>query len=159
VSIGTELQVVCQAQLAKKDGVPFEKQHENLRRGDVIGIVGYPGRTNPKNKPEGELSIFATQVTLLSPCLHMLPGVRFPFSDGEQRCAQLLSLDGRVVADLLLNRARMRYLDLLWNDKSREALWQRSRMVRFIRDCRSKRWISTIHKLTTRYSLSRASVH
>jgi len=30
----------------------------------------------------------------------------------------------------------MRYLDLLWNDKSREALWQRSRMVRFIRDCK-----------------------
>ena len=29
----------------------------------------------------------------------------------------------------------MRYLDLLWNDRSREVLWQRSRMVRFIRDC------------------------
>lgn len=71
--------------MAKKDGVPFEKQHTNLRRGDVIGITGYPGRTNPKNKETGELSIFATQVTLLSPCLHMLPGVKFPFSDGEQR--------------------------------------------------------------------------
>lgn len=98
----------------------FEKQHENIRRGDVIGIVGYAGRTNPKNRvaegKEGELSIFATEITLLSPCLHMLPSVRFPFSDGEQR-------------------ARMRYLDLLWNDKSREVLWQRSRMVRFIRDC------------------------
>jgi lysyl-tRNA synthetase class 2 len=114
-SIGIQLQVVCQAQWAKKDGVPFEKQHLNLRRGDVIGITGYPGRTNPKNKETGELSIFATQVQLLSPCLHMLPGVKFPFSDAEQR-------------------ARMRYLDLLWNDRSREALWQRSRMVRFIRD-------------------------
>jgi len=29
----------------------------------------------------------------------------------------------------------MRYLDMLWNDRSREILWQRSRMVRFIRDC------------------------
>jgi lysyl-tRNA synthetase class II len=31
----------------------------------------------------------------------------------------------------------MRYLDLLWNDKSRQTLWQRSRMVRYIRDCMS----------------------
>jgi len=92
VSIGTKLQVVCQAQLAKKDGPPFEKQHENLRRGDVIGIVGYPGRTNPKNSETGELSIFATEVQLLSPCLHMLPGVRFPFSDSEQRYVELALL-------------------------------------------------------------------
>jgi lysyl-tRNA synthetase class 2 len=117
VSIGTHIQVVCQAQLAKEGGVAFEKQHEHLRRGDVIGITGYPGRTNPK-KGDGEtgtLSLFASEITLLSPCLHMLPSVRFPFADGEQR-------------------ARMRYLDLLWNDRSREILWQRSKMVRFIRD-------------------------
>jgi len=89
VSIGTQLQIVCQAQQVKEGGVSFEKQHENIRRGDVIGIVGYPGRTNPKNKlaegKEGELSIFAREITLLSPCLHMLPSVRFPFSDNEQR--------------------------------------------------------------------------
>ncbi|KAK3349360.1 hypothetical protein B0T25DRAFT_570002 [Lasiosphaeria hispida] len=119
VSIGTHLQVVCQAQLAKGGVDAFEKQHENIRRGDVIGIVGYAGRTNPKNKlaegKEGELSIFASEVILLSPCLHMLPSVRYPFADSEQR-------------------ARMRYLDMLWNDKTRDALWQRSKMVRFIRD-------------------------
>jgi lysyl-tRNA synthetase class 2 len=83
--------VVCQAQLVKEGGVSFEKQHENIRRGDVIGIVGYAGRTNPKNRlaegKEGELSVFATEIVLLSPCLHMLPSVRFPFADNEQRCA------------------------------------------------------------------------
>lgn len=31
----------------------------------------------------------------------------------------------------------MRYLDMLWNDKSREVLWQRSRAVRYIRECES----------------------
>lgn len=83
---------MCQAQLVKEDGgaPSFEKQHENIRRGDVVGIVGYAGRTNPKNRlaegKEGELSVFATEIVLLSPCLHMLPSVRFPFSDGEQRC-------------------------------------------------------------------------
>jgi lysyl-tRNA synthetase class 2 len=85
--------VVCQAQLVKEGGVSFEKQHENIRRGDVIGIVGYAGRTNPKNRlaegKEGELSVFATDIVLLSPCLHMLPSVRFPFADNEQRCVFL----------------------------------------------------------------------
>jgi lysyl-tRNA synthetase class 2 len=94
VSIGTQLQVVCQAQLVKEGGTPFEKQHEHIRRGDVIGIVGYAGRTNPKNRlaegKEGELSVFATEIVLLSPCLHMLPSVRFPFADPEQRCVLFL---------------------------------------------------------------------
>jgi lysyl-tRNA synthetase class 2 len=74
-TIGTHLQVVCQAQEAKDGSPPFEKQHENIRRGDIIGIVGYPGRTNPKNRlaegKEGELSIFAQEIVLLAPCLHM----------------------------------------------------------------------------------------
>jgi len=72
VSIGTQIQVVCQAQNVKEGGPSFEKQHENIRRGDVIGIVGFAGRTNPKNKlaegKEGELSIFATEIQLLSTC-------------------------------------------------------------------------------------------
>ena len=55
----------------------FEKQHEHLRRGDIVGVVGYPGRTAPKNKMvkggEGELSIFAKEIILLTPCLHQLP--------------------------------------------------------------------------------------
>ena len=110
-SIGLNLQVLCAAQDATN--VDFEKQHDPIRRGDIIGIIGYPGRSNPKNKlaegKEGELSIFAQEIILLSPCLHMLPSVRFPFNDVEQR-------------------ARMRYLDTLWNDKSRNILWQRSKV-------------------------------
>ena len=67
----------CQSQEAVEGGVPFEKQHEHLRRGDIVGVIGYPGRTAPKNKmekgEEGELSIFAKEVILLTPCLHQLP--------------------------------------------------------------------------------------
>lgn len=40
---GVKVQVMCQAQEAS-GAVPFEAQHEHLRRGDVIGIVGFPGR-------------------------------------------------------------------------------------------------------------------
>lgn len=40
---GVKVQVMCQAQEASGE-VPFEAQHEHLRRGDVVGIVGFPGR-------------------------------------------------------------------------------------------------------------------
>jgi len=69
---GTSIQVMCQIDNAKGD-VEFEKQHENIQRGDIIGVIGFPGRTNPKKGGEGELSIFAREVILLTPCLRMLP--------------------------------------------------------------------------------------
>ena len=50
----------------------FEETHNQIRRGDFIGVIGNPGRTNPKDK-EGELSVSATDVIQLSYCLHMLP--------------------------------------------------------------------------------------
>jgi lysyl-tRNA synthetase class 2 len=63
---GVKVQVMCQAQEAKGD-VSFEDQHEHLRRGDIVGIIGYPGRTAPQKRPEGELSIFAQEIILLTP--------------------------------------------------------------------------------------------
>lgn len=109
---------MCQLQEAKEGGVPFEQQHEHLRRGDIIGITGYPGRTAPKNKiekgEEGELSIFATEIQLLTPCLHQLPDEYYGFKDQEQR-------------------HRKRYLDLIMNEKSRNVFLTRSKMVSYIR--------------------------
>jgi lysyl-tRNA synthetase class 2 len=66
------IQVMCQLQESKAD-TPFEQQHEIIQRGDTIGIIGFPGRTSPKKGGEGELSIFAREVILLTPCLKMLP--------------------------------------------------------------------------------------
>ena len=39
-----------------------------LRRGDIVGVVGSPGKSK-----RGELSIFPRTLVLLSPCMHMLP--------------------------------------------------------------------------------------
>lgn len=110
---GVKVQVACQAQNSTGD-VPFEAQHEHLRRGDIIGVVGVPGRTAPKNRPDGELSIFAREVVLLAPCLHQIPSEHFGFRDQEQRY-------------------RQRYLDLIMNDKSRNVFVARSKMVSYIR--------------------------
>lgn len=73
-SEGVMIQVMCQInEAANKD--TFVTQHERLQRGDIIGVVGFPGRTQPKTRDEGELSIFAQDVILLTPCLHQLPTV------------------------------------------------------------------------------------
>ncbi|KAK2782776.1 lysyl-tRNA synthetase [Onygenales sp. PD_12] len=110
---GVKIQVACQAQNASGD-VPFEEQHEPLRRGDIIGIVGFPGRTSPKNRADGELSIFAREVVLLAPCLHQIPSEHFGLRDQEQRY-------------------RQRYLDLIMNDRSRNVFVTRSKIVSYVR--------------------------
>ncbi|KAL2374097.1 Protein kinase [Blastomyces gilchristii] len=110
---GVKIQVACQAQNVTGD-VSFEHQHEHLRRGDIIGVVGFPGRTAPKNRADGELSIFATEVVLLAPCLHQIPSEHYGLRDQEQRY-------------------RQRYLDLIMNDKSRNVFITRSKMITYIR--------------------------
>lgn len=110
---GITLQIMCQLDNATGD-VPFEKQHDLLRRGDWIGVVGYPGRTNPKKGGEGELSIFAREVVLLSPCLRQLPTEYYGFKDQEQR-------------------HRQRFLDLVMNDATRETFITRTAIVKYVR--------------------------
>ena len=47
-----------------------------IRRGDIIGVSGFPMRTKA-----GELSIAAVNVILLTPCLIMMPDVKFGIKD------------------------------------------------------------------------------
>jgi lysyl-tRNA synthetase class 2 len=55
---------------------PFEELHSTIRRGDIIGVIGKPGRTKTE-----ELSISGVELKLLSPCLHMLPDAHTGFKD------------------------------------------------------------------------------
>jgi len=91
--------------------------HELLRRGDIVGVKGFPGRTNPRSKEgtgEGELSIFATEITLLSPSLHMIPSSHFGLKNQE-------------------TRYRQRYLDLILNGQTREKFLIRSKIITYLR--------------------------
>jgi lysyl-tRNA synthetase class 2 len=87
----------------------FVECHKDLRRGDIVGVVGFPGKTN-----KGELSVFATDVLLLSPCLHMLPKAHYGFKDQE-------------------SRYRQRYLDLIMNNNVREKFTIRSKIINYLR--------------------------
>ncbi|KAK9471364.1 uncharacterized protein V1510DRAFT_368062 [Dipodascopsis tothii] len=116
---GAQVQVMAQAQdflagTGEDDSTGYAKQHEYLRRGDIIGVIGYPGRTQPKKGGEGEISVFARQVVLLSPSLHMLPTDRYGFKDTE-------------------TRYRQRYLDLIMNKATREKFIVRSKIVTYLR--------------------------
>lgn len=91
----------------------FTKVHKTLKRGDVIGVRGYPGKSR-----KGELSLFPVELTLLSPCLHMLPQAK----GGDTQA--------------LTNpetRYRQRYLDLMVNTSVRDTFVVRSKVISGVR--------------------------
>lgn len=83
----------------------FEYLIRALRRGDIIGVEGVPGRTKT-----GELSVRPTRIELLSYCLHQLPGA---------------SKDGEIVMNKD-TRYRQRYLDLIMNNPIKEIFKKRN---------------------------------
>ncbi|CDJ42998.1 Lysine--tRNA ligase [Eimeria tenella] len=92
----------------------FVEIHNAFRRGDIVGIRGYPGKSR-----RGELSIFPHEMKLLTPCLHMLP---------ERN--SLKDLD---------TRYRHRFVDLIVNDEPHRIFVIRSKITRFIRDFLERR--------------------
>lgn len=87
----------------------FFEIHGLLRRGDIVGVVGIPGKSK-----KGELSIFPSEVVLLSPCLHMLPGSHSGLKNQEVRY-------------------RQRYLDLILNPETRRVFNIRAQIIDGIR--------------------------
>lgn len=112
---GAEIQIMAQ-NLESTSATPFAEQHDILRRGDIIGVTGYPGRTSPKREDNpGELSIFAQEVTLLAPCLHQIPSEHYGFKDQE-------------------SRYRNRHLDMIMNKSTVDTFIARSKIVRYVRN-------------------------
>ncbi|XP_037938477.1 lysine--tRNA ligase isoform X2 [Teleopsis dalmanni] len=105
---GVKLQVMANAKLYKNE-TAFETDTGKIRRGDIIGIDGYPAKTK-----KGELSIVPKEIKLLSPCLHMLPHLHFGLKDKE-------------------TRFRQRYLDLILNNKVRETFQIRAKIISYVR--------------------------
>ena len=90
---------------------PFEeyKDFKKMDIGDIVGIKGYPFKTKT-----GEMSIHATEVTLLTKSLQILPEKHH----------------GLTNTDL---RYRQRYLDLIMNADSKETFIKRSKIISEIR--------------------------
>ena len=92
----------------------FKKIHRTIKNGDIIGVKGYPGKSKT-----GQLSVFPTEITLLSPCLHMLP-----FAKGDSSLGGIKDME---------TRYRQRYLDLIVNFDNRKTFEIRSRIINGIR--------------------------
>jgi lysyl-tRNA synthetase, class II len=96
------------------DEEAFARVHRLVKRGDIVGVTGYPGKS--KN---GELSIFPTSILLLSPCLHMLP-----FAKGDSGLGGITNME---------TRYRQRYLDLIVNEDIRDVFGIRATIITAIR--------------------------
>uniref|UniRef100_A0A4W5PYT5 Lysine--tRNA ligase n=1 Tax=Hucho hucho TaxID=62062 RepID=A0A4W5PYT5_9TELE len=105
---GVKLQVMATNRNYKSEE-EFVRINNKLRRGDIIGVRGNPGKTK-----KGELSIIPIEMTLLSPCLHMLPHLHFGLKDKE-------------------TRFRQRYLDLILNDYVRQKFVTRAKIITYLR--------------------------
>ncbi|GFQ83799.1 lysine--tRNA ligase [Trichonephila clavata] len=81
-----------------------------IKRGDVIGIKGYPFRSN-----SGELSILAINMQIIAPCLRPIPVPYYGLKNNKTRFKE-------------------RYVDLFMNLSSQEALIIHSNIRTFLRN-------------------------
>ena len=72
---GVKVQVMANARFYQDEG-KYESDNDKIGRGDIIGVVGHPCKSK-----KGEFSILPKSITLLSPCLHMLPHLHFGLKD------------------------------------------------------------------------------
>ncbi|XP_058119977.1 lysine--tRNA ligase-like isoform X2 [Anopheles ziemanni] len=105
---GLKLQVMANAKMYESEQLFFEDMAK-LRRGDIIGVAGVPGKTQ-----KGELSVMPKRITLLAPCLHMLPHLHYGLKDKE-------------------TRFRQRYLDLMLNNNVRSIFITRAKIISYVR--------------------------
>ncbi|KAA1099846.1 lysyl-tRNA synthetase [Puccinia graminis f. sp. tritici] len=118
---GEKIQIMASSNDSKEPN-NFEATHDIFRRGDIVGVTGFPSRTK-----KGELSISPRSMILLSPNLHQLPRAettitteagttesKFGFKDQEQR-------------------HRKRYLDLIMNKEVRDVFITRARVINHVR--------------------------
>ncbi|KAM5553807.1 hypothetical protein ABKV19_025834 [Rosa sericea] len=132
---GWKVQVMADARKSELDESEFSRFHSSVKRGDLVGVSGFPGKTK-----RGELSIFPRSFTVLSHCLHMMPRQKAgPVSDN----ANLKKTDGWVPGSprnpetyILKDqetRYRQRYLDLILASEVRQIFKTRSKIVKYIR--------------------------
>ncbi|KAF3453300.1 hypothetical protein FNV43_RR03740 [Rhamnella rubrinervis] len=133
--LGAKVQVMADASKADMDEAEFSKFHSSVKRGDIVGITGFPGKTK-----RGELSIFPRSFVVLSHCLHMMPrqktapgadNVNLKKTDswvpGSTRNPETYILKDQET------RYRQRYLDLMLNLEVRQIFKTRSKIISYIR--------------------------
>ncbi|KAL3828884.1 hypothetical protein ACJIZ3_017686 [Penstemon smallii] len=130
---GAKVQVMTDARRSDLEEEEFTKFHSSVKRGDIVGIIGFPGKSK-----RGELSIFPKTFIVLSHCLHMMPRQKAaPGSDNTKITDVWVPGSGRNPDAYILKdqetRYRQRYLDLMLNMEVREIFKTRSKIISYIR--------------------------
>ncbi|KAJ8570891.1 hypothetical protein K7X08_037863 [Anisodus acutangulus] len=141
LGVGAKVQVLASARDSDMDAVEFSNYHSEVKRGDIIGVGGFPGKSK-----RGELSIFAKSFIVLARCLHMLPR-RLTCSVVDE--TQTQSFQGTTANDTWTlgdprnpesyvlrdqeTRYRQRYLDLMMNPDVRTIFRTRARIISYLR--------------------------
>ncbi|KAK2449251.1 Class II aminoacyl-tRNA and biotin synthetases superfamily protein [Trifolium repens] len=131
---GIKVQVMADASKSDLDEAEFSKFHSNVKRGDIVGITGFPGKSK-----KGELSIFPKTFVVLSHCLHMLPRQKSAAAADNANVKKTAWVPGstRNPETYILKdqetRYRLRHLDLMLNPEVREIFKTRSRIISYIR--------------------------
>ncbi|GFP84678.1 lysine--tRNA ligase [Phtheirospermum japonicum] len=125
---GAKVQVMTDARKSDLEEEEFTRFHSSVKRGDIVGIIGFPGKSK-----RGELSIFPKTFVVLSHCLHMMPRQKIgPGSDNAKTTDVWVPGSGRNLEAYILKdqetRYRQRYLDLMLNSEVREIFKTRSKV-------------------------------
>ena len=91
----------------------FDEQKDKCLRGAIIGIEGFPGRTEA-----GEFTLIANSISHLAACPKNLPMMNWnhkkTLKDGEKRF-------------------KYRYLDFIVNDELKSFFFKRAQIIKFLR--------------------------
>ncbi|KFK25043.1 hypothetical protein AALP_AA8G059200 [Arabis alpina] len=120
-----KIQVTADASKSKLDEAEFARFHANVKRGDIVGVTGFLGKSK-----RAEFSIFSQSFTVLSHCLHMLPRQKAGRSNiwvpGTPR-----NLETYILKDQE-TRYRQRYLDLMLNNEPLQIFRTRTNIIKYI---------------------------
>ncbi|XP_065881397.1 lysine--tRNA ligase, cytoplasmic isoform X2 [Euphorbia lathyris] len=131
---GVKVQVMADASKSGMDEAEFSSFHSSVKRGDIVGLTGFPGKTK-----RGELSIFPVSFHVLSHCLHMMPRRKPGPSSTDNAIKTDIWVPGSArnpeayVLKDQETRYRQRYLDLMLNMEVRHIFKTRSRVISYIR--------------------------
>ncbi|CAI5980472.1 unnamed protein product [Closterium sp. NIES-65] len=146
---GCKVQVMADARNWEAGEEEFTRLHGMVKRGDIVGISGFPGKSK-----RGELSVFPRSMLVLAPCLHMMPKEKKKApgaaAAGAAAPAAAAQADGptptaavwapglpRNPEHYILKdqetRYRARYLDLLVNPDIRHVFQTRAKVVSYLR--------------------------
>lgn len=123
-SLGQKLQVMAWTERYSPDHSFSDLS--KITRGDIIGVEGYPYKTK-----QGELSIMATHIQVLTPCLHQIPK-KFNQKSGKEvaNSDDLSAYFGFADKE---KRFRERYLDMMINEDTFQNFITRNLFIQNLR--------------------------